>query len=190
MFGQPLFRDSDLATYLRQREALIEARLTKQLDVKDLGRSEAEVVAEQLHQALLKPLRVDFDNPVNETARGRITTADNFYDRAEIDGVRVTRSFDFTGEIALFGMRPGRWSDAARGEILDANVAIGAEGSADVEGLRLELDRQETILREYVANSTDQVESHNAALEAKIAESVARRLEHLNEVERFRRRQR
>ncbi len=185
MFGDWLFRTGDLGDYLRQQDAAIEPHIRQHVHKGDLVRTDEEIADQQLVQALVEPLKVDFEHPTKKVAERRINLPDGFGGWDEVDGVCATRAFSFTGDSSLFRLRPNQFSSGPRGEVRGNSVVVGAVGRNDPASLKQELDRQEAALREYVGNSNSQVASHNATLKSKIMEAVARRRRQLGELDKL-----
>jgi hypothetical protein len=186
MSGDWLFRreDLDLGEYLRQLDAEIEPHIRQHVNKGDLVKTDEEIADRQMVQAIVGGLNVDFDNPTKEVVEQRVVVFDGYGGRFEVDGVCATRSFRFTGDRGLFERRPTSVASSIRGEIRGNSIIIAAEGQKeDAARLKQQLDSQETTLRECVAKSAAQVETHNEALKAKIMQAVAKRRKHLGELD-------
>lgn len=186
LIGEPLFRQGDLGEYLRQQVAAIEPYVSKNVTSSDLERSDVEIAEALLREAKIDPLVIDFDNPSRNVEEARVRVHDMFDGVVEIDGVRATKAFRFTGESDLFRFRPNRWSNSPHGVIRNGQVVIGIEGRNDADAIKGEIDRQESSLREHAENSSAQVAEHNAALEQQLIEAVARRRDRLGGIEKLR----
>ncbi|MCZ0963493.1 hypothetical protein [Paracoccus benzoatiresistens] len=152
----------------------------------DLSKTDAEIVQAMLPGAYVTPLAVAFDQVQKDVTEARVNVTDSFSRRqVQIDGVRATRRFPFTGQVELFDMQPSQWSSAhPRGEVRSGYVTIGIEGRADDrDSLKRELDRQETCLKNYVEWSTAQIDEHNTKLKGLLTEAVARRRNHLSSLD-------
>ncbi|MCW2318849.1 hypothetical protein M2322_004418 [Rhodoblastus acidophilus] len=183
MFGEALFRKSELSDYLRQQAASIEQHVGKNVREADLSEPDEMIVSKLLEQAVVSPLHVDFENPTKDAQEHPLLVSDGFGGTVKINGVRATRAFAFTGDKNLFELRPNRWGDYPRGELRRNLVVVGVEGRPDAELLKQEMDRQETALREYVSNSTAEINVHNEALAGKILDAVKRRRAQLSKIE-------
>ena len=185
VIGKPLFREGDLSNYLRAQEGAIESHVRTTVTKSDLSKSDAEIIAGMMPGARVNPIAISFDAVQKSVAEARIAVNDHFSGRVQIDGVRATRTFPFSGDAKLFDLRPNQWTTVLPyAEVRSGQVVIGFEGRADdPESLRQELDRQEKYLSDYVEWSTKQVGEHNVRLEAMLGEAVARRRQHLSSLD-------
>lgn len=184
IIGNVLFLEESLDRYLRAQEGAVDNHVRQKVSRVDLIKSDAEIVHALLPDARVAPLKVDFDNPQKDVQEARVRVHDMFDGMVEIDGVRATRSFAFTGDPGLFRLRTNPYSTTLpHGEISIRRVIIGMSGRNDAETLKREIDRQEQLLREYVETSTKQIEVHNDKLGALLGEAVASRRQQLASLE-------
>ena len=182
MFGEPLFRSADLSAYLHEQNAQIERHVRQSVQQSDLSKTDEEIAEQLLIQLRVDGLVVDFDHP-KSCVKEKIVTVLNDDQPVETGGVMVTYSFKFTGQRDLFKMRGTLFSTTPRGEVSNDVIVVGFEGKDDHGRIKQELDKQTEALRACVADSSTQIEIHNAALKAKLLEAVARRRRELDNVE-------
>lgn len=181
--GEVLFRDRDLDSYLRAQVAAVDNHVRQHVGKADLEASDAEIAGRLLPAARVEPLIVDFDHPTKDAREARVQVHDTFDGPVTINGVRATRSFNFTGDAELFQLRPSPWSNSPHGEVRGGRITIGIEGRNDPETLKREIDRQEQLLREYVGHSKAQIDRHNAELERLLIGAIARRRKTLTDID-------
>jgi len=177
IIGDALFAERDLDNYLRGQKAAVDGHVRKHVQSKELQTSDdMTIVKRLLPDGLVAGLDVDFDNPVKDLKEARVTVRDHFHGNVEINGVRATRSFAFKGDQRLFSLLTNPYSmSLPHGRVVGNRIEIGMEGRPDAETLKREIDRNEQLLREFVAWSTHQVEEHNRQLEGLLTKAVAAR---------------
>lgn len=162
--GKAMFWDRELSDYLRHSLSRIPAFVENRYqgpreDVTD--EQFAKGIAAELK---VVPLDVDFDNPVKDVKSARIRVRD-FGREIETDGVRATISFPFSGIGDLFWLKPNSYSTVLpHGEVSGGRVTVGFHGPNVPETVKAEVERQISLLRQYLDNQRHQIEAHNQSL--------------------------
>ena len=183
IIGEALFRKADLSAYLRQQVDAIGPHVRHNVNSGDLAKTDEELAAAMLPQALVAPIVIDFNNPTKDVVEAQVTVNDLFSGRVQVSGVRVTKSFTFEGDRRLLDMRPSGWSNSPRATVGGNRIILGYEGRNEPQTIKDELEREESSLREYVATSTRDIEAHNAKLPAMLKEAVAARRKQLIDID-------
>jgi hypothetical protein len=180
--GEALFIRGDLDAALRHQISTLKSFVDGRYDGLRGQFDDDSIIATLAKEAAIAPLEVDFDNPLKDVQAARVRVHD-WGREIEIDGVRATRSYPFSGDAGLFDLKPNQyWSMLPRGYVSGRSIVVGIEGRNDPEMLKRELEQQEKLLRDYVASQKAQIEAHNRELTLHIAEHVARRRQHLDSV--------
>lgn len=174
--GDAIFANGDLGSYLQAKVSSIEVHIRKGAGETDLKGKDADFAPAILLAVRVQPLEVDFDHAVKKVDEVRIFVRDAFDGPlVAFEGVKVTKSFRFSGDARLFSLRPRLLSNIPQGQIKDGHVIIGVEGRSEPNKLRREIDRQEQFLRECVTRSTAQINRYNAHLPRLIEAAVSNR---------------
>jgi hypothetical protein len=170
--GSALFQNGDLSTtlhhQLRGLRQRVEARFRPDLDISD-----EQLASEIAAQARFQPLVVDFDSLEKDVTSERLVIRD--YGREiEVDGVRVTFRFAFSGDPALFYLQPNSyWSMVPYGVIERGTIAIGVTGANDPARIKQELESQVDLLKKYLGAQNEQIEQYNQQLAVQVIPLIA-----------------
>lgn len=182
--GEALFREMDLDDYLRNQIAAIDPFVAERLARSGIVADEEKFVSGLVHEGKVEPLAINFDAPVKNVEEAKVEVQGHGRRMVEIDGVRATRAYPFTGMADLFRMRPNPFSSMLPyGYVNGDHIVIGIEGRRDADAIKRELDQIEKTMRDYVGAQRQQIERHNAGLDKAIRESLARRRKRLSEIE-------
>lgn len=184
MSGNPLFYANNLDQYLRSQLAGLEAHLSKNVQSRHLAESDDEIVTRLLPEARVGALKVDFENPIRDVQEAQVQVSDQFRGGSiTIAGVRATKSFPYTGDQALFDMKPNRFTmRLPYGIVSRTHVILTYEGRSDQDAIKREFADTEGVLKFYVEASSQQVEAHDAVLPDMLLTAVQRRRAQLGEV--------
>lgn len=181
--GEPLFIGGELSSYFAQNIAGLKPFIDEFIAQSPGEKDEEKLIAEIAVQAAIEPLSIDFDSVTKDVQSARVSVRD-FGRDIEIDGVRATRTFPFSGDGGLFQLRPNRWSSVLPYGIVSRHrITIGLEDRNDPATLKSYLDGQQNMLHEYVSWQHENIEEHNRSLPLKIEALVEARLKHLRGVE-------
>ncbi|MBY3367569.1 MULTISPECIES: hypothetical protein [Rhizobium] len=176
IIGDILFWKNSLGDYLRKQGAAIEGHVREHMTAADLERSDDEIVAGMLADAIVGSLSVDFENPERSVNEQRVTVRDHFSGNVTIDGVRVTKSFAFAGDPKLFNLRPSTFdSGPPHGVVGSSRIILGYEGRNDPEAIKSSIADQEAQLKIYLDWSKAEVDAHDAKLPGLLKAAVERR---------------
>lgn len=184
--GKPLFWEGSLSSYLRAQVDAIEGHVRKHMTTDHLGMDDDTIVATMMNQAKVGSLNVDFDNPERSVKEQRVRVRDHFRGEVVIDGVRVTKSFSFSGHHDLFGLRPSAYdASPPRGDVGYGRVTLGYEGRNDPDAIKSSIADQETQLKNYLQWSKADVDAHDERLPALLKSAVQQRRKALSEISRL-----
>lgn len=184
--GDVLFWKNDLGSYLRAQVNAVEDHVRKYMTAASLDQSDDEIVARMLQDAMVGSLSIDFDNPQRDVKESRVTVRDHFSGNVTIDGVRVTKSFKFTGDSNLFNFRPSTFDTSPpHGTVQSGRVILGYEGRNDPDSIKRSIADQEKQLKQYAEWSKANVDAHDAQLPALLKSSVERRRMSLQELSKL-----
>jgi hypothetical protein len=184
--GDPLFARGSLSSYFEQNVAALRPFVEKYLSANSPGDDEEKFIAAIAAQACIQPLTIDFANPSKDVESVRVRVRD-WGREFEIDGVRATRTFSFSGDSGLFQLRPNRWTSVIPyGVVSHGRLTIGIEDRNDPASLKSYLDDQQNMLRDYTMWQEENIREHNSALEPKIRGLVGARIKHLRDVQDLR----
>ncbi|WP_027669279.1 hypothetical protein [Rhizobium leguminosarum] len=176
IIGDVLFWKNSLGDYLRAQVAAVEGHVRKHITAADLMQNDDEIVAGMLADAIVGSLSVDFENPDRAVKEQRVTVRDHFSGSVTIDGVRVTKSFAFTGAPHLFSLRPSTFDSGPPHGVVGSNrIILGYEGRNDPDAIKSAIADQEAQLKIYINWSNAEVETHDAKLPALLKAAVERR---------------
>ncbi|MDX0413887.1 hypothetical protein GOC69_24070 [Sinorhizobium medicae] len=186
IIGDVLFWKNQLSNYLQAQVNAVEAHVHKHMTAADLDQSDDEIAARMLEAAIVGSLSIDFDNPEREVKERRVTVRDHFSGNVTIDGVRVTKSFAFTGHAELFYLRPSTFdSGPPHGTVQAGRIILGYEGRNDPDGIKRSIAEQENQLKQYATWSKAEVEAHEARLPGLLKNAVERRRKSLQELNKL-----
>ncbi|MGE0022064.1 MAG: hypothetical protein AB7S70_00345 [Hyphomicrobium sp.] len=184
IIGDALFIRGHLSAYLQKEKDELRNYVDRAIrDNPSLD--EAALVKLITERGAVATLAVDFSAPTKDVRP--IKTSVNDYGRhIEIDGVRATKTFSFTGEPILFQLQPNSFTSVIpHGRVSGQSIMIGWEGRNDAEAIKRALGDQEKMLAEYIERQRADIEAHNAGLEQRVAREVKTRLEHIGSVNRL-----
>jgi hypothetical protein len=165
-FGRALFIDGELSHELRKSISGLGNLVERRYQGPHETLTDEQIAIGIAEEAAFKPLVVDFENPTKSAVTMRVRIRD-FGSEVEVDGVRATYRFDFTGDSSLFFLKPKAWgSQLPRAEIQGSSITIAYDGgdSSDPEGVKLELERQRDLVKWYLSNQEKQIAEHNLEL--------------------------
>lgn len=148
----------------------VEGELAKHVDGYDQhkfdNQSDEEVVLALIHELSIEPISLDSDRAQKNVEEARISVRDHFGGTVEVPGLRVSKTFPFTGDAGLWKWGTGQWSSMMpRGEVSGRSITIGMvvrenEGETAVKHINSTLEQ----IREYLTRQKTQLEPFNAAL--------------------------
>lgn len=149
--------------------------------------SDGRLASEIADQARFQSLVVNFDSPEKDATSERIVVRD--YGREfEIDGVRATFRFGFSGNPNLFYLQPNTyWSMAPHGLISHGTVTIGVTGPNDPARIKQELESQVDLLKKYVGAQREQIEQHNQQIASQAIPLIAAHRQSVEKLDDLRR---
>lgn len=196
---ETLFAEGDLSASLNEHIRQILDQVNAILRDQFMISSDDEIVAHIRSKMLVEALDLHEESMVMDQQETQIDVSrfaerNPFGDRGPIyvPGVRVTVSIPFTGDLALWKLKPSRWCSVFPRGVVRAprhsNVGyldIITERPADVptESFKQEIDRTLNLVRDYLANQRRDVERHNTQLEGHIRREVQGRRERLEKQE-------
>ncbi|PPC99397.1 MAG: hypothetical protein CTY31_10640 [Hyphomicrobium sp.] len=182
VIGEALFVKGSLSSYFDQQVAALRPFVEKFLGSHAGESDETKIVQAILAEARVEPLKVDFSAASKDVQSAKVRIRD-FGRDIEIDGVRATRTYPFTGDAGLFRLQPNTWTSVVPYGLVTGNrITIGIEDRNDPPSLKGHLDSQEELLRKYIDWQSANIEEHNRSLKPKIESLVAARLKHLDGV--------
>ncbi|MHB0951209.1 MAG: hypothetical protein ACYC10_04705 [Allorhizobium sp.] len=182
--GDALFRGSDLSDFLGRRELSIQPIVTAQVNASNSLVPDDELAALLAQQLVVQPLVVDFE-AVEKSVREARVLVNDFGRRIEIDGIRATRTFPFTGDGQFFYMKPSSYSSMLPYGTIEGNkISIAASGHPDnAERMKQELDREQELLQQYLDSQAKQIGAYNLGLKAKLEYAIAARRKSLGSID-------
>ncbi|MDL2409956.1 hypothetical protein PY650_30940 [Rhizobium calliandrae] len=184
IIGDPLFWDRSLGSYLDAQVGAVDNHVRQHMTSAHLEMDDDAIVAMMLPGGKVGSLNVDFDNPDRDVKEQQVRVRDHFRGEVVIDGVRVTKSFRFSGDRAVFTLRPSSFDTSPpHGYVRDGYVTLGYEGHNDPETIKRLIAEQEAQLRKYVGQSKVEVDAHDARLPVLLKAAVERRRKALTEIE-------
>jgi hypothetical protein len=131
IIGEILFsrRDhADVRDVVRHVSGLLRQRVDEYDERRFDAQSDAEVVAALVRDLRIEPLHVDFDAGQKKIEELTLSVRDVFGDEARVPGLRVTKTFPFTGDPDLWHFGTGQWgSSMPQGEIVGWKLSVGME---------------------------------------------------------------
>jgi hypothetical protein len=183
--GNPLFVNGHLSDYLQGQERALAPYVDKILAGQGAVADDAALIAGIVEKAAIAPLAVAFEKVEKDVQPAKVRVRDYGRD-IEIDGVRATYTFPFTGEPELFRLQPNTFTSVIPyGTVDRGTITLGIEGRNDPESIKREIKNQEELLRSYVDWQRKQIEDHNNALRPRVEQLVAARRKHLEGVARL-----
>lgn len=178
LIGRPLFTGrADVSDLVRHHEGQIAQHVEDYPTSKFDAKSDQEVADEIVGQMRIDPLVIDFENGSKSADEITLEVSDMFGDRARVPGYRVTKTFPFSGDAALFGYGTGQWgSMMPRGEVGHGQLTIGmevrtSEGDSAAEHINSTVEQ----LKDYVARQAEQLNEFNATLPMRVLPQVQAR---------------
>lgn len=173
--GNISFYEDALSNFLSTQVKAVENNVRNAVNRANLEFSDEKIVASLLIDAYVDPLRVDFDNPDRNVEDMPVEGNDVFSSKVTISGTRVTKSFFFTGLRDLFRCQLSTLPSPPKAVVSAGTISIVYEGSGHASSIRQEIERAEKILRDYIENSRQRVDAHNARLSTLLKRSVEKR---------------
>ena len=173
VIGDPLFMRRDhgsVSDIIRH----IESQLSRSVDEYDERKFDSQTddqVAQALTRDLMvQPITLDTDNAKKSVDEVRITVRDVFGDTVVVPGMRVTKTFPFTGDPDLWGWGTGQWgSMMPRGEVNNRSITIGMEvRQSEGETAANHINSTVGQINEYLARQKEQLDPFNAALPGRL----------------------
>jgi hypothetical protein len=166
--GEVLFMRSgggDVGDIIRH----VEGQLPKHVDEYDERKfdtqTDEEVGAALARELRIEPLALEYDKAEKRIEETRVAVRDHFSGMVEVPGLRVTKSFPFTGDEGLWNWGTGQWgSMMPRGEVYGQSITIGMEVrendgetaanhiNSTLEQIKGYLARQEALLAPFNAS--------------------------------------
>ncbi|MGO7975793.1 hypothetical protein ACC705_32935 [Rhizobium ruizarguesonis] len=181
--GNVLFGKGDLGAYLRGEVAAIDDHVRRHMNATQLELDDDVLAAAMMEDAKVGSLSIDFENPEKSTEEIKVVVKDNFRGSVEIEGVRVTKSFAFSGDAGLFNMAPSKTdSSRPRGVVDHGRVKVVYEGRRDPDAIKSSIADQEAQLRRYIEWSREEVDAHDQSLPRLLKAAIVRRRKVLGEI--------
>lgn len=182
--GEPLFVKGSLSSYL-QRESEGLRPFVERIMRDNEGLEEEALVDLIVTNGSVAPLSIDFASPAKEVKPIKLTLED-YGRRVQIEGVRATKTYPYTGEQILFQLRPNRFTSVIPyGIVSRGTVTIGVEARNDADAIKSQIEQQEKMITEYAEWQKGDIENHNAGLRAKAVAEVRARRKHLEGLDRL-----
>ncbi|EXU82026.1 hypothetical protein AX23_17180 [Brucella melitensis 548] len=148
----------------------VERELANHVDGYDQHRfdsqTDEDVVRALVRELSIEPITLDYDGAQKNVVETRISVRDHFEGTVEVPGLRLSKTFPFTGDEGLWKWGAGQWSSMMpRGEVYGGSVTIGMavrenEGEAAANHINSTLEQ----IEEYLARQKAQLDPFNAAL--------------------------
>lgn len=184
-YGTALFRNGDLGQYLEQSVAQLAYLVEHRYQGPHETLTDEQIAKGIAEEAAFQPLVVDFDNPLKNAASTTVRVHD-FGREIEVEGLLGTYSFHFTGDAALFGMRPNSLMNPPHGTVEGNRVIVGVTGRNNPEQIKAALEREVERLNDHVQAQRSQIEEHNRQLWQRVMPFIQRRKQALAGVNNLR----
>ncbi len=185
VLGELLFYRRDgvaLDDALRHRSEQVARETVDGLSDKDFATKTDDALAQTVANDLkIEPLKVAFDQGHAEVKEISLDVRDVFGDRARVKGLRATKTFQFTGDRLLWGLRPNPYDmNPPHGEVSGQKLVLGMdvrEHNADEAAAYI----KEAISRieKYLRTQETQVVGFNSGLLARVLPLIQARRAHL-----------
>lgn len=159
----------------------VETQLAKHVDAYDQhkfdSQADEDVVRALARELSIEPIALDYDSAQKEVEETRISVRDHFGGTVEVSGLRVSKTFPFTGDEGLWKWGTGQWSSMMpRGEVYGRSITIGMvvrenEGETAANHINSTLEQ----IKEYLARQKAQLDPFNAALPGRLLPLVKAR---------------
>ncbi|MDV4182959.1 hypothetical protein R1521_31070 [Rhizobium brockwellii] len=182
IIGNVLFGKGNLGAFLRREVDAIDDHVRGNVTAAELEMDDDALTAAMMADAKVGSLSVDFENPERNTEEIKVVVSDHF-GSANIDGVRVTKSFAFSGNADLFDLAPSKYdSSRPRGVLEYGRVKIVYEGRRDPDAIKNSFADQEAQLRRYLEWSKEEVDAHDQNLPRRLKAAIEQRRKVLGEI--------
>lgn len=186
---QALFHDGDLSATLESQLARAQRAVDEPSDADFLDTGPDAVAAQIIQEYGVEPIGIT-EGAISVQAedadidRRRVPDLDWGFpgDSPTIRGTRVTYNVPFTGDDALFRLKPSRWTSVLPRAALDQSELHFQYDvqSSQVASTRASFDRDFALLKEYVGSVNEQVYEFRTRFVATVEQSVNARVTRLN----------
>ncbi len=173
VIGEALFYRSDMASVqdvVRHKDAHMQKVVDEYDQHKFDAQTDEEVVAALERELRVEPLIVDFEAATKAVDEITISVRDHFGGQAVVPGLRVTKSFPFTGDKDLWNFGTGQWgSSMPRGSVEHGRLVVGMEvRAADGETAANHVLSTVDEVKRYLELQRTPLETFNATINARL----------------------
>jgi hypothetical protein len=174
VLGDLLFHRGDrvgLDDILRQQVVLLRSKVDALPDKLFSEKSDDEIAAQLAKEAAVQPLVVDFSAGTPDVQETQVEVHDQFgFNRGpvRVAGLLATKSIPFTGDPALWRLRPNPFNmNPPHGHIRGNTLVIGIKvPTQQADEAARYIEQTIAQIPEYLQNQQAQIAQHNASLAA------------------------
>jgi len=187
VLGELLFHRTDrvgLDDVLRHEVSLLQGKVDAIPEKVFSAKPDDEIVALIVKDAMIEPLAVDLQAARANVQETEVEVHDRFgFDRGpvRVPGLQATKSIPFTGDPALWRLRPNSFDlNPPRGEVRGNNLVIGmtVPASQPDEAARY-IDERIAKIPIHIQRQEAQLTQHNASLNGHVMQCVKTRRQRL-----------
>ncbi|WP_113366741.1 hypothetical protein [Rhizobium mayense] len=186
IIGNVLFWEGSLSSYLDAQVRSVESHVRQHMTSAHLELDDDAIVSMMLTDGRVGSINIDFDNPERSVKEQQVRVHDHFRGEVVIEGVRVSKSFSFSGHQELFNLRPNSFdTNPPHGIVGYGHVSLVYEGRNDPETIKKLIADQESQLKKYAERSKIEVDAHDERLPVLLKAAVERRRKALGEISKL-----
>jgi hypothetical protein len=161
----------------------VERQLSQHVDQYDEHRfdnqTDEEVVRALARELSIEPIALGYDTADKKVEETQVTVRDPFHGTVEVSGLRVTKTFRFTGDQGLWNWGTGQWgSMMPRGEVHGGSITIGMEvRQSEGEAAASHINSTVEQIKHYLAQQKAALDPFNEALPGRLLPLVQARRE-------------
>ena len=112
------------------------------------------------------PLAIDEASARKKADEIQVSVRDVFGDTAVVPGLRLSKTFSFTGDPQLWGFGTGKWSSTMpQGQVRGSEITIGMEvHQSDGEAAVNHINSTVVAIKDYIAQQKAHIDTFNATL--------------------------